>query len=262
MSKKKREQSLTLSQEDINKQAKDMIANIVMSDVKIQAKNESQKELIKLIKEKEITICAGPPGCGKTIVSLGMALSLLKNEDNNYRKIYLIKSVTTLKGEEVGFLKGDLSEKIEPFMWSFILNVDKLVSGHEIKSLFDSDIIRPFPLAYIRGTTLDNAIVVIDEAQNITIDNARTILTRIGQNCKMILLGDTNQIDLKNRDESSLDVLMKMFEGSDKIGVLKMSSSDASIRNPIINHIEEKYNNYFQELENEGKSVERKVLNG
>jgi len=262
MSKKKRDQSFTLSQEDINKQAKNTINSIVMSDVKIVAKNESQRELIKLIKEKEITICSGPPGCGKTIVSLGMALSLLKSEDNFYRKIYLVKSVTTLKGEEVGFLKGDLNEKIEPFMWSFILNVDKLVSGQEIKSLFNSDVIRPFPLAYIRGTTLDNAIVVIDEAQNITIDNARTILTRIGQNCKMILLGDTNQIDLKNKNESSLNVLIDMFEGSDKVGIMKMSTKDASIRNPIINHIEEKFNNYFQKLEKEGKSVKRTLLNG
>jgi len=262
MAKKKRDQSLTLSQEDINKQAKDLINNIVISDVKIHAKNESQRKLIKLINEKEITICAGPPGCGKTIVSLGMALSLLKNEENNYRKIYLVKSVTTLKGEEVGFLKGDLSEKIEPFMWSFLLNVDKLVSGNEIKSLFDSDVIRPFPLAYIRGTTLDNAIVIIDEAQNITIDNARTILTRIGENCKMILLGDTNQIDLKNKNESSLEILIKMFEDSNKIGVLKMDASDASIRNPIINYIEEGYNKYFQELEKEGKSAKRGFING
>ncbi|NJO61975.1 MAG: PhoH family protein, partial [Richelia sp. RM2_1_2] len=139
------EESFSFTQEDVTKRAKDSINRSFVSDIKITAKNESQRKLIKSIKEKQITICAGLPGSGKTFISLGMALQLLKNAANNYRKIYMIKSVTTLKGEEVGFLKGDLNEKIEPFMWSFFLNVEKLVDEKEIRGLFSSDIIRPFP---------------------------------------------------------------------------------------------------------------------
>ena len=115
--------------EDINK--------YLTSDIKIIAKNESQKKLITSIKNNEITICAGPAGCGKTFVSIAYALSLLRKNTNRFKKIYLVKSVTTLKGEELGFLKGDLKEKIEPFMWSFYINLEKVVQDLTIKSLIE-----------------------------------------------------------------------------------------------------------------------------
>lgn len=231
------------SEEDV-KISKKLIASLIPSDLKIKAANDSQKELIRSIRHNDITICAGPPGCGKTFVSMGIGLGLLRKQENRYKKIYLVKSVTTLKGEELGFLKGDLKEKIEPFMWSFFINMEKLVNTNSVRSLMEKDIFRPFPLAYMRGASLDDCIIIADEMQNVTIDNSRTLLTRIGSNCKLILLGDTNQVDMKNKSESSLEKLLKIFADTNNIGVINMDENDTNVRNPLINTIESKYNKY------------------
>lgn len=227
---------------------KQFINSVIDKKIEITAKNKSQEELIKNILSKEIVICSGRAGTGKTFISLALALGLLKSKKNDFVKIYLVKSVTTLKGEEIGYLKGDLKEKIEPFIWSFVLNVEKLIPDKLIRSIIDSDFIRPFPLAYARGTSIDNAIIIVDEVQNISKDNMHTLMTRIGENSKMILLGDTRQVDLKNKQESSLSKLISMFKDVDQIGVVKMDDTDGNVRNPIIDIIEKK----FDEL-NDGK---------
>ena len=237
--------SSVLSSEERISNEKKIIRTILNRDIKVVPKNNSQKDLIKSILSKEILICSGPAGTGKTFISLGLALGLLRAVNNNFTKIYLVKSVTTLKGEEIGYLKGDLKEKIEPFIWSFVLNVEKLIPDVLIRSIVDSDYVRPFPLAYARGVSIDNAIIIADEVQNISIDNMHTLMTRIGENSKMILLGDTKQIDLKNKNESSLNKLIEMFKDVKDIGVVEMSGDEENVRNPIINIIEKK----FEELE-------------
>ena len=249
-SAKKRGSTLKVSFNEENSETwiadeKKIIRSIIDRDIRVTAKNDSQKELIMNILGKEILICSGRAGTGKTFISLALALGLLRSENNKFVKIYLVKSVTTLKGEEIGYLKGDLNDKIEPFIWSFVLNVEKLIPDKLIRSIIDSDFIRPFPLAYARGTSIDNAIIIVDEVQNISVDNMHTLMTRIGENSKMILLGDTRQIDLKVKKESSLGKLIKMFKDVDDIGVVEMSDTDENVRNPIISIIEKK----FDELE-------------
>ncbi len=235
---------------ELNKFKED-ISKLLPNDIKIVAKNESQKKLINSIKNNEITICTGPAGTGKTFVAIAYALSLLRKPNNFYKKIYLVKSVTTLKGEEIGFLKGDMKEKIEPFMWSFYINIEKIIPNNILKTLIENEIIRPFPLAYMRGASLDNCIIIADEVQNVSLDNSRTLLTRIGNNCKLILLGDTNQIDMKNKEDSSLNVLVKMFENVDNIGTIIMSDIDTNIRNPLITVIENKYKEFYSKKSSE-----------
>lgn len=227
------------------KAIKSEIAQLLPNNINVRALNESQKNLIRSIKNNEITISAGPAGCGKTFVSVAYALSLLRKTTNRYKKIYLVKSVTTLKGEEIGFLKGDLREKIEPFMWSFFINMEKLINTESMKTLLEKDVIRPFPLAYMRGASLDDCIIIADEMQNVSLDNSRTLLTRIGSNCKLILLGDINQVDMKNKDESSLEKLLRIFEEVDGFGVINMSEKDTNVRNPLISVIEEKYKEFI-----------------
>jgi len=224
---------------------KDEVSKLVSNDIKIIAKNESQKKLINSIKNNEITICAGPAGTGKTYVAMAIALSLLRKTTNRFKKIYLVKSVTTLKGEELGFLKGDLKEKIDPFMWSFYVNMEKLILENSLKTLIEKEIIRPFPLAYMRGASLDDCIIIADEMQNVNIDNSLTLMTRIGSNSKLILLGDINQIDMKNKQDSSLEVILDMFTNTTNIGTITMSSEDENVRNPLITTIEAKFKAYY-----------------
>ncbi len=237
------------------------ISLLLSKDIKIISKNESQKKLINSIKNNEITICAGPAGTGKTYVAMAYALSLLRKTTNRFKKIYLVKSVTTLKNEEVGFLKGDLKEKIEPVMWSFYLNMEKLVLESSLKSLVEKEIIRPFPLAYMRGASLDDCIIIADEMQNVSFDNSRTLLTRIGSNCKLILLGDINQIDIRNKHESSLEVLLNLFDGVKDVGVVKMSEEDTNIRNPLISVIEDKYKEHILKNGNSNGNGKKQLLN-
>lgn len=237
-------------------QIKDDIGKIIPI-IKLVAKNDSQGNLIKSIKENEITISAGQAGCGKTYIALAYALNLIRKKENNYSKIYLVKSVTTLKSEEIGFLKGDLVEKIEPFMWSFFINLEKLISKESIKKLVDNNIIVPFPLAYMRGASLDNCIIIADEMQNVSLDNSRTLSTRIGSDSKLILIGDTNQIDMKDKENSSLNILLGLFNDVDNIGVVKMNENDINVRNPLITIIEEKFKSYYNK---EGKKTERQIL--
>jgi len=225
---------------------KTTINKFIPNELKVIAKNESQKNLIQSIKNKEITICAGAPGCGKTYIAVALALSLLKKSGNRYNKIYLVKSVTTLKGEELGYLKGDLVEKFSPFMMSYYINIEKIIGEVALKGLIEKDIIRPFPLAYIKGSSLDDCIIIGDELQNVSLNNSHVLLTRIGSNAKLILLGDIKQIDIKDKHESSLEQLLVMFENSDKIGTVVMDKNDTNVRNPIIDMIEEKFDEYAE----------------
>jgi len=223
------------------------IKEILKHDIKVIAKNESQKKLISSIKNNQITICAGPAGTGKTFVSVAYALSLLRKLENSFKKIYLVKSVTTLKGEEIGFLRGDINDKFTPFLWSYLINMEKIIQQGVINSLFTQEHIKAYPLAYMRGASLDDCIILVDEAQNISLDNSRTLLTRIGSNSKIIMLGDTNQIDLKNKKDSSLKILMEILNDVNDIGIIDMSDEDTeNVRNPIIKTIENKFKDYLK----------------
>ena len=240
--------------------AKKTISSLIPNDLKIVAKNDSQKLLINSIKNNEITICAGPAGSGKTFLAVAYALSLLRKTDNKYKKIYLIKSVVPLKGEDVGYLKGGLNEKIFPFFMSFYFNMEKIISEFSMKSLLENEIIKPLPLAYFRGITLDNCIIIADEIQNISMDNTHTLMTRIGSDCKLIMLGDTNQIDLVNKNDSSLRYVLKIFNDMDNIGVIEMDENNKNIRNPLIDGIEVKFKEYFNEKNIKAQNKHKKQL--
>ena len=194
------------------------------------AKNEKQQELIDLIKKKEITIVSGPSGTGKTYVTLATALSLL---GPIYKKVVLVKSVTTLPGEEIGFLKGGMEQKMEPFVMSYVWNIDKICGQGSALSLMNKKIVEVLPLAFIRGLSIDNSIVIIDEAQNIDTHTFKTMMTRIGEDSKYIFLGDVEQIDRKKKSESCLQKVMDIFKDSPIMGTIEFTDEDC-VRNPII----------------------------
>lgn len=193
-------------------------------------KNEKQEELVRMIEDREVVLATGVAGTGKTFVTLATALSLL---GDRYKQIILVKSVTTLPGEEIGFLKGDMEQKMEPFIMSYTWNIDKICGEGSAKALMEKKIIKILPLAYIRGLSIDNSIVIIDESQNIDSHTFKTMMTRIGDNSKYIFLGDIEQIDRKKKVDSCLQTVMAIFEDSDIIGTIRFTDEDC-VRNPII----------------------------
>jgi phosphate starvation-inducible PhoH-like protein len=153
--------------------------------IDLKFKNVNQKTFADFIEKKEVVICSGPAGTGKTYIACAQALKLFK-EDDRFKKIFIVKSVTTLKDEEIGYLKGTMEEKMEPFVYSFIHNFEKIVGRTIIKDMRDNGSIEIMPIAFLRGINFDDCIVLIDECQNITPDNMHTIMTRLGSNCKTV----------------------------------------------------------------------------
>jgi len=202
--------------------------------IRVKCKTENQKVLVNAIKEKEIIVCSGPAGSGKTFLACAEALRLIKR-NAKYKKIIIVKSVTTLKNEEIGFLKGSLRDKMEPFMFSFVHNFEKIVGQAITSKLRELKTIEEMPIAYMRGINLDRSIIIIDEAQNISQDNIRTIMTRLGKDSKMIFLGDERQQDSKGGN--GLTFLMEHFTSIEEIGCVQFTKSDV-VRNPLIAKIE------------------------
>jgi len=210
--------------------------------VRVKCLNEKQKELKKSIEEKEIVISIGPAGTGKTYISLKTALHILKTQPQ-YRRIVLIKSLQVIRGEEMGFLPGTLYEKMAPYMHSFTGNLDKIFGDRVTAGkLMENGVITIEPIAFIRGNTLDNSIVIIDETQNIDLHIFKTIITRIGSNSKMIFLGDVEQIDRKISKESCLLKVFNAFNVVDFVGTIEFTNEEC-VRNEIIPKVLEVINN-------------------
>ena len=216
---------------------------------KFKSKTANQKRIIESIKNPEviISVASGKPGTGKTYSAIQGALEEFKS--GNYDKIYLCKSVKTLDSgsEEVGFLKGTLEEKIAPFIFSFDFNFTQIIDEEVYLSAKENKIIEFLPIAYIRGIGIKNSIIIVDEAQNINTSILRTILSRIGMNTKIILLGDTQQKDSDTKNDCGLTFLIKHFQDIKGIEFINMTKDDQS-RSPLINIIEDKYD----ELEDKG----------
>ena len=194
---------------------------------------------MKSIRKNEITICSGSAGTGKTFVTLNTALRLLKE---GYKKIILCKSVTSIPEEEIGFLKGSVEQKMEPFIMSYVGNLNKMIPKDVAEKLFNEKLIEVLPLAYIRGLSIDDSVIILDECQNITMNIFKSVVTRIGEHSKMIFLGDCEQVDFKTdkkKQQSALQHITKIFSDEDYVGVVEFSPEDC-VRNPIIPKILDK----------------------
>lgn len=193
--------------------------------------NAKQELFQELVKTKDITICFGPSGTGKTYSALGTAFAMLGEK---YKKVVIVKSVQTIEGENIGFLPGSAEEKMSPFLISFTGNINKLFNNKKASDeLFKKGLLEILPIAFIRGITQDDCIVIIDESQNINSHTFKSLVTRIGSNCKYIFLGDTEQVDRKKKEESCLIKVIDIFKDSPIIGSVEFTDDDC-IRNPII----------------------------
>ena len=208
--------------------------------ITVKCKSVNQKKLVNSIKQNEITICRGLPGSGKTFLSCAEALKLVKGK-SRFKRIVLVKSIVPLKNEEIGHLPGDLKEKMAPIMESFTDNIRKIIGRSRMEKLMELGVIEIVPIAFARGRSIDNSIILIDEAQNISMDNIRTLMTRIGSNSKMVIMGYVRQKDIRNKKDSSLEVIIDKFNNIENFGCVELRNPNDVVRNPIIRIIEETF---------------------
>lgn len=211
----------------------------------LKCRNGKQRYLLSQIRNHDITICDGIAGSGKTYVALyeGILGVLAKRFD----KVILCKSVISTPNENIGFIPGTVEEKMEPHIISYKGNMKKMLHNESnVERLFKEKKVEVLPLAYIRGVTLDKSFIIIDESQNITMDLFKSIITRIGEDSKMIFLGDTEQIDFnqdKLKKQSALQHIINIFKDEEYIGYCHFND-DEVVRNPIIPKIIQKLRDY------------------
>ena len=216
------------------------IAEILYGDkFKLRGKNKKQKELISEIDKNQITFAIGPSGVGKSYISVAKALELLANPDNQYQKIYVITPAVEAD-TSIGWLKGSLEDKLDPYLFSTYYLIDKIIGKKNRKQMQEMRIIEPLAYGFIRGISIDNAIVIAEESQNTGVSQMKTLLTRIGYNTKFIISGDLEQTDRKGNNNGLSDGIERVKDISE-IGMVEFSVKDI-VRNPLISKILKRYN--------------------
>ncbi len=203
----------------------------------IYAKTLRQDEYLKCIKAKDLIFSIGAAGTGKTYLAVCYAVSELKK--GNIEKIILTRPAVEA-GESLGFLPGDLKEKVDPYLRPLYDALYDMLGVENVTSLIEKQIIEIAPLAYMRGRTLENAFIILDEAQNATIDQLKMFLTRLGFNSKMIVTGDISQVDLPNSKKSGLKVSANLLKGLEEVGLIIFDKSDV-VRHPLVAKIIDRF---------------------
>jgi len=209
----------------------------------IQFKTPAQKRFYKTISTKDITFGIGPAGCGKTYLSVHKALRELGDKDSTIDGIVIVKPLVEAAGEKIGFLPGDVEEKTLPFMMSFYYNMEQIIGKQRMNILKDSNTIQVIPMAYMRGITLANKFVILDEAQNATPEQIKMFVTRLGEGSRYIITGDLAQSDIKH-GKSGLEDAIKRFAGVHGVGLASFKEKDI-VRHSLVRRLLKRYKDSF-----------------
>ena len=226
-----------------------VIDSVLTKKHRLKCKNIKQKEFANLINEKEIIIAAGPAGVGKSYIAIARGIELIQNKTTPYKTLIITKPAIEA-GEKLGHLPGDMKEKMEPHVASSLDIIDKIIGKSNRQKLEELEIIKVEPLGFIRGKTIDNSVVIVEEVQNMSPEQVKTILTRIGENSKYVLSGDLDQSDrYKNVKQSGLYDAMNRHRNISEIGFFEFKIEDI-VRNPIISKILNNYDNTDNMIDN------------
>src|SRR5690554_6531194 len=209
----------------------------------IKPKSANQRKLVEASYNNDLVFALGPAGTGKTYIAVALAIRALKNKE--VRRIIITRPAVEA-GENLGFLPGDLQEKLDPYLRPIYDALSDMVPSEKLKFYQETRVIEIAPLAYMRGRTLHDAFVLLDEAQNTTSEQIKMFLTRMGPNSKVIITGDQTQVDLPTRQKSGLSESLRVLKDVKGIGVVKLSGKDV-MRHKLVKAIIEAYDK--QEME-------------
>lgn len=211
-----------------------------MNGKPIVARTENQQHLVKAFEENDLVFATGPAGTGKTFIAIALAVKALKNKE--IRKIILSRPAVEA-GEKLGFLPGEMKDKLDPYLQPLYDALQDMVPGAKLKEYMENNVIQIAPLAFMRGRTLNDAVIILDEAQNTTTHQIKMFLTRLGMNAKMIITGDVTQIDLPPTATSGLVQAMQILKGVKGIGKVEFEKKDI-VRHKLVQRIVEAYDKF------------------
>lgn len=221
----------------------------------VKPKTLGQKDYVDQIRKKMIVFGMGPAGTGKTYLAMAMAITAFKREEVG--RIILTRPAIEA-GEKLGFLPGDLQSKIDPYLRPLYDALYQIMGAESFMKNQEKGLIEVAPLAYMRGRTLDNAFIILDEAQNTTPAQMKMFLTRIGFGSKAVITGDATQKDLMPGTKSGLDVALKVLDGIDEIGICRLTSRDV-VRHPLVQKIVQAYDRYEAKMERRQSQPEKNI---
>ena len=206
----------------------------------IRAKTFHQRQYIDALRRRDLTFCIGPAGTGKTYLAVVIAVQALLS--NQFERLILTRPAVEA-GEKLGFLPGDLQQKVNPYLRPLYDAINEFIDPEKVPNLIEREIIEVAPLAYMRGRTLNNAFIIVDEAQNTTPAQMKMVLTRLGFNSRMVITGDITQTDLPPHQKSGLDVALQILRNVEGIAICEFSQKDV-VRHPLVQRIVAAYEKY------------------
>lgn len=208
-----------------------------MNGKPISARNENQQELVDAFSKNDLVFALGPAGTGKTYVAIALAVRALKNKE--VKRIILSRPAVEA-GEKLGFLPGDMKDKIDPYLQPLYDALEDMITPAKLKDYIENKTIQIAPLAFMRGRTLSDAVIILDEAQNTTTHQMKMFLTRLGMNAKMIITGDVTQIDLPPSQISGLKQALRILDGVKGVGKIEFDKKDI-VRHKLVQRIVDAY---------------------